>query len=462
MVEALVASVPVPLELQPQWRFVVEKVLASYRDSEISMNIDGVEYVEEVSGGLPSGVRFTSVFGNLWNAALTNIVRSLATRLLGYDPIKQLAIKGDDTALVCSTATECLIVRYCYMAVNAVGLDSKFGISQGHYEFLRKEIGVRGVRGWPCRAIAAITQRKPWLAQPMSPTALVETTASTIRTLERRVGRSLPQIHLANKQKWSKYYSQSHMWLELPVRLGGYGVYPWHGWVPNGRLPRPTKPVLRVGNLVDREVGYSWETFTGEENAKIVHEEAQIKVGAADIPGISARSNRSWAEQVRKIRVTWVRSGVTPVVAPIPSAPAVIASEFWPKPGPGRHVSVNDANLSLELFLRQYNVVSAAGIKKKRLVEYLEYHFPVIFQKMRHYEYRGWHRTDALELAAGGTPAEPSHAHPAVTPFILAGIRRHNPQTWVGRKEIALKLYATTLSQMRYVATRASYAFFRW
>jgi hypothetical protein len=462
MVEALVSAVAVPLTLQPQWHGVVEKVLGSYRDSEISMNIDGVEYVEEVTGGLPSGVRFTSVFGNLWNAALTNIVRDLATRVLGYDPIRQLAIKGDDTALVCSTATECLVIRYCYMAVNAVGLDSKFGISQGHFEFLRKEIGTAGVRGWPCRAIAAVTQRKPWLAQPMSPTALVETTASTIRTLERRVGHSLPKLHSANKHKWSKYYSQSEMWLELPVRLGGYGVYPWRGWVPNGRLPRPTKPTLRVNNLAERSVDYSWETFTKDEHVILTQEEAQIKVGAADLPGIAARSNRNWAEQVRKIKVEWTKSEASPAVSAVPCAPAVIASEFWPKVSPTRHVSKVNADLSLELFLRQYNTMSASGIKKKRLVEYLEYHFPVVYQKMRSYEYRGWHRTDALELASGGTPSEPSHIHPAVTPFVQAGIRRHAMQVWTGRKQIALMLYAVCAAQMRYVATRASYHFFKW
>nr|APG75991.1 hypothetical protein 2 [Beihai toti-like virus 1] len=421
-----------------------------------------------VKGGLPSGIRGTSVYGNLWNAAMTNTVRKLARRILGYDPVIEVALKGDDALLIAKHPAELYVLRVCYAACNLDGNDEKFGISKGQGEFLRDEYSASGVRGWSARLIPSITQFKPWSGGTWDPNEDFKTILTGIHAVERRAGQPLPGIVDAAVRKWTLVTRQSSAWLSLPTRLGGLGLLPWRGLVPSRLLPKTRRPLMRFG--VSNTPAPTWVKMTPDQHKVLCDTAMTLKTHDIDVPGTAQVFSRPWVAAVRRTRVTWRFDDIflkvsIPVMAPTIHDRAR-AEGSWPE-ARERNDSPKDDNFpDLLRFLREYTLVKRSAeysdLKLRSLGDYLSEQFPLFWQKVQHFESRGWHRTDAIELAKGCVPSEPVMGlNPMLTVFVQQLIR---PSVLKLRKrrEIAATLSLLTLFAVEAVRSSPINRLYLW
>nr|UHS72471.1 MAG: putative RNA-dependent RNA polymerase [Totiviridae sp.] len=458
-------QIPIPSKYLEDWRKIVNKVIQSYDNSEISMQIGNENVKHIVEGGLPSGVRSTSLTGNGWNGAITKIAIDTAEKVLQVLTVLQKMIKGDDTGLFVNTVSEAYLIRMCYAAINAVGSDAKFGISQNICEFLRNEISTTGVRGWSNRTIPTLTQRKPWNSEPWSPNAMISTLSQNTYLLERRLDIELPIIHNICKQKWSRYMGQSTRWLDLPKRLGGFGLYPWLGFVPDGKLPLISRPLIHVDNLKPRSI-IEW-TSLNEAQQHMVHKvNFSSKIATGDIVGPQKYFSKDFVTSFRKRKYGWIKEEVLFEVDKT-TYPGVDEEIHWPK-NQSKTIRSRGGKLpQLQVFLREYTLLKNTqrydkSIEIRPLKDYLREYFPSSYGRLVNLESKGWHRTDAINIILGDMPTEPiKQLHPLLSAFVKNTIA-DKFNGWKGRRTIAKHLYAWTQATIERIRSSELMTMYNW
>lgn len=85
-------------------------------------------------------------------------------------------VRGDDTQVVGKSYHDVLAVKIGYDVLGAVANESKFTLRQGCTEFLRIETEDK-LRGYPCRTVRLVTQRRPWSARPLNHEAALDHTS---------------------------------------------------------------------------------------------------------------------------------------------------------------------------------------------------------------------------------------------------------------------------------------------
>lgn len=404
------------------------------------------------TGGLPSGIRPTSLIGNLWNMIATDIARDVTKDILGQDYIQEIALKGDDTYIVAPNFFVCLVFRYAYQSINAVGENSKFGIMQNACEFLRTEISSSGVRGWTNRAIPSVTQRKPWNPEPWTENQQVQTIANNIYLLERRCKQDCTFLHMANKIKWSKMMHQSYLWLHLPKHHGGFGIYEWSGWLPDCKLPLTQPPVFDVANLNPSSVDLSWYSLSDSEKRAYQKVEFSSKIAANDIPGPAKHVMRSYIVALRACKPEWSKTLVNFKPIPLISGPTY-TNPFWPHPRIKTDTTSNTNGFpQLSEFVRQHQIAKRAKIPVPPLRDMIAKHYPSAYKVMNRCELQGWHRTDSINIACGKIPTEPLKIlNPILAAWVQQIVLNAGLLKWSGRKNIANRLYAATTLAVHHI-----------
>lgn len=401
------------------------------------------------TNGIPSGIRPTSFIGNVWNMTTTDIARDQTNLILGKDNIRLIALKGDDTKILAKDFLTCLVFRYSYQAINAIGENSKFGIMQNCCEFLRTEISTSGVRGWCNRAIPSVTQRKPWNPQPWTANQQVETTANNIYLLERRTKMDLSWLHQANKIKWSKFTEQSYHWLHLPKHLGGFGIYEWQGWNTLSKLPLADIPTFDVPNLIQDSIDLKWLKMNSEEKRKYQKVEFSAKIAADDIPGPQKFISMNYIRELRKIKTVWFKEEVPEYRIYKIEGPTA-ENRIWPRNQLKAREKGPEGMPMFSEFIRQHQTAKKAKIKVPSLKECLSKWYPDAYNIMVESERKGWHRTDAINLAAGKVPLEPTKIlNPILTPWISKIAVKSGLLQWRGRRNIALRLTSVCKQAVR-------------
>lgn len=453
----------IPPYYKREYLNLLNKSVTSYDKNHLILTTNDKVLEAKQTGGIPSGIRRTSYIGNCWNMVVTDIVRDYVKAIVGQDRIETIRIKGDDTYIIAKDPVVLYIFRAVYAAINAIGIDSKFGIAQNICEFLRVEMRPDACQGWVNRAIPSVTQRKPWNSQPWSPSAEVATVCSNIQLLERRSMRLLPKLHQANKIKWSKYVSQSTHWLDLPTRLGGFGLYPLRGWVPNGTLPRISKPLIEIKNpLVPAKL--QWTDLTPEEAEAYTKESFNDKLASDDVPGPQKYYGKKFINDLRNRKYEWRNEAF--MIGNYRTIPGPIDDAIWPK---FRHIpteSINAAFPHYPEFVRQHQTLKRAlersDIKIRSLMDYTQEYYPGIYEQIRSYERNGWHRTDAIAISTGDIPCEPTKIlHPILTPFVKKTIELNDYKYWKGRKCIAIRLYNITVQAVEKIQLTSG-RFYAW
>lgn len=407
---------------------------------------------QQQSGGLPSGIRPTSLIGNLWNMISTDIARDFTRDLLGGDYIQEIALKGDDTYIIAPNFFVCLVFRYAYQSINAIGENSKFGIMQNACEFLRTEISTTGVRGWTNRAIPSVTQRKPWNPEPWTENSQVQTIANNIYLLERRCKLDCSWLHHSNKMKWSKMVHQSYLWLHLPKHHGGFGIYEWNGWLPDCKLPLTQPPVFDIPNLNPSSVELSWFSLSHEDKRAYQKVEFSSKIAASDIPGPQKHVMRSYINDLRRTKPTWSKSVIQFRTLAMPAGPTY-SNPFWPHPKVATStVSSTIGFPLLPEFVRQHQTAKRAKIAVPSLIDLIRQHYPSAYKVMARCELNGWHRTDAINIACGKIPTEPLKIlNPILAAWVQQIVLNAGLLHWRGRRNIANRLYAATTLAIHHV-----------
>jgi hypothetical protein len=442
-------------QYQAEWELIRSKSVHSYSHSQMSYMVDGKLKQVQVTGGLPTGVRVTSLIGNIWNAVITNIATEVATEMLGYDPVKYKAIRGDDTIIITALATEAYFVRLGYAAINAIGNNAKFSILKGQAEFLRTSYDGQSARGWPIRGIISVTQRKPWNAEPWTPGSEVTTIADNIRLVERRSGIDIPKVHHANRVQWSKHTRQSYHWLDLPTRLGGFGIYTFKGFVPNTQMPRFRPPSFQFHNLRQKTLAeyhsrqkYTWINKP-EYVSNIQKASLEAMIATDDIPGTGRHYQRSWLHEFRLRKVEWRKTDLEGYhlrsAASLNQFCNVNSQWPWPHKKPMVDLTSNTPDFpKLDEFLEEYSVVSRYN-QIPSLGTLLRQHYSSQFSVIAEFEKNGWHRTDAINFVLGETPIEfNTTVNSTLLSFVKQAVENCGVRYWKGRIAIATNLTTAT------------------
>lgn len=460
MLENNLNTITVPNEYKKSWTVVKHKILKSYRMNTLIMQTGKQKFKAQMTGGLPSGVRVTSLIGNQWNALMTLRAKEIAKQLLRYDPEYTIGIRGDDTYILANKAAELLVFRYAYMSINAVGLDSKFGISQKVCEFLRNEITAKGMRGWSNRSIPTMTQRKPWTSDPWSLTAPTETTAGNIRNFERRLGFEVEWLHRSNMEKWKRYTKQSAKWLELPKIAGGVGCYPWHGYTPTSTIPKISTQGISVDNkLAPRKPEWSIE-LNEEQQQHYSEEKLKSTFVSDDVSAVTSHARTDVLMEFRKTKTSWVKERIDWRISDhVPTrAPPINNSVYWPH----RKYPLEAETISLAMKI----ISDYPAIRKlidSTLGQLLEKHVPAFYGLMKEYESRGWHRTNAINLCVGSeNTAIQNGMHPILTPFVEEAVRDAGSRFWRGRKNIAVRTYQSSRSASEQIIQSPGYLLYEY
>nr|WPR18071.1 MAG: RNA-dependent RNA polymerase [Crogonang virus 20] len=447
----------VPVGERAEFDIINKKVNESYENNYLIAKQQKLEAKQ--TGGIPSGIRPTSFIGNIWNAIKTEQVVDMCETVFGKNIIQTIGLRGDDTYIISRSPVALLFFRYGYASLDVLGNNSKFGIMQNCCEFLRQNITPDEVHGWPNRAIPSVFQRKPWNPQPWKPGSDVTTTTNNIYLLERRLGFACPDIHKANKLKWSKFVGQSTRWLELPVRMGGFGLYPFAGWVPDCSLPTTTQPVIRIEDLkTDRPP--TWIDLSPNELKTYYQNEFSQKIAADDVRGPQKHFGIEFLRAIRLLRPKW--STVVVETFPVRHMPiGPILGQVWPAQ---KHVNQNSSTLGYPIFsefIRQFRVVSK--IRDIKLSSIMEQHYNAIYTRMKQFERQGFHRTDAINLATGSIPTEPTKIlNPILSPFVADSLVKNGLKNWKHRDRIAKKMYYYTTTAVDALQRSCGYHLFAY
>lgn len=190
-----------------------------------------VQVTRQVKGGLNSGLRVTTIVGNMWNAASFDCVIAKTKANLGF--LDLYSVRGDDTA-VWDERPERL--QRLFAGTQELGLRAgkgKFGITLSSCEFLRERVTPSGWSGYAGRALVAVMQRKPWDPAPYSPYTTVSAYSSALCQVARRLRRTPGRIEglLMERQcsKWASKHDAPVQLIWSPPSVGGGGVNKWWG-----------------------------------------------------------------------------------------------------------------------------------------------------------------------------------------------------------------------------------------
>jgi hypothetical protein len=180
----------------------------------------------KVTGGIMSGILFTSLFGNLWNL----IVMRIASRTIGMTP-PDVMVKGDDSELVSPTPKP--LIRMA-LALNQLGIETKessLAIHHSATEFLRVWTSLSGNHGYLARVLPSVVQQKPWNNLPWSPTSRLKAVFDNVSILQRRQAdrNAISLFRTYVMSLFVKLTPWTEDTLALPVRYGGLSLKIWDG-----------------------------------------------------------------------------------------------------------------------------------------------------------------------------------------------------------------------------------------
>jgi hypothetical protein len=298
------ARVNVPGSHIAEFNAIAARVVAAFDDASLAVPKDVGSTKFKVTGGLMSGLRWTSVVGNAWNTVVTAMAEK-CYRSLGGQGVVQRWIRGDDSAIYADSWGAALAMKIGYDGLGVDSGDGKFSIRKDAMEFLRVWYDEDGCSGYPMRSIPGLTQRKPWTSAPWTEVGTWRALRDTLSTIQRRTGDSAETDaiwrHLS--RRWAQLHRLPQELLAIPEPLGGYGVGEWDG------VSRTSKPAPTVESVdVDVINSTGW---LGRKKAAHLQEEFSISLDAQDIKLLDKREFQkrmradSVPEYARQLRTLW-------------------------------------------------------------------------------------------------------------------------------------------------------------
>jgi hypothetical protein len=318
------ARANVPDDAMPAFDTLADNMVSGFHDAVLLARDGDESRLFEVTGGLMSGLRITSVVGDGWNAVVTDAAVELAKLLLG-DFVVDLWLKGDDSALAVDEYRQGAVLDVCYDAVGAIGGVGKFSVQYGQYEFLRvwyDEV----CSGYPMRALPGLTQRKPWSSVPWEAQGVPRALCEVCGTLERRGLSRARQVKWSLMRVWCQKSRLPMSVLTTPTALGGWGLLPWDGKTKcEPAVPQLRRDVVTVTNRSDRRERMWLERaeelampITAADAEALAAEDLSDALRADDVPTVGRAFRDEWNNVKGRIKWRTVPVGSYSQLAPRP------------------------------------------------------------------------------------------------------------------------------------------------
>jgi hypothetical protein len=455
----------VPLHEISKFETIASNIVAGFYNSTLEYKMD--HKVFRVTGGLMSGLRWTSVVGNAWNTVMTNLVLKLLSDIGVSSNDIDRYIRGDDSAIYVPNWGTGALVKSCYDIVGIDAGEGKFSLQANAMEFLRVWYEGR-CSGYPSRAVPGLTQRKPWSSSPWTPDYVVRALYDTIRILRRRVPERRPQIdrlwvHL--RTIWLRDHNLPSESLSVPIFLGGFGIEPQSdnpGRIVPSLLGTRIQKNVNVTNQNDwranKLTNYYLERYKiqilPERARDIAKEELTSTITADDVIEISRELRQEWLKQVRSTKYRF-----TPVhTAPVPTSPVNI--DWCPLDQP--QLLLDTLSAQAPLFGHRPEILTAtADYHQLRptctLKEWLRLHYPACYIDLQKFHHT-WYIGERIDYLAGKLPISAAVLHPALTKIwqlvVAASVppRRAIPRLSITLQasKIEMGIYLSSLSQTLY------------
>lgn len=403
-----------------------------FRESELTAREGDRSATYAVTGGLMSGLAWTSIIGNAWNTVKTSIAVQVLRRC-GLDVSNMTSdVRGDDSAIFDSFVENVIMMNEAYKALGVVGGEGKFSVQEHGMEFLRVWYGNRCM-GYPCRALPGLVQRKPWSNQPWEDMNVIKSIFEITTILKRR-GCHVEQVWKSLRSTWCRLHSLPTSALSTPVALGGWGIEPWDGVsVCTPRIPKSGEKSIRV----NPSTGWRQEqwrkkaekygiSIPDDSLQQLALDELKNVVASDDVPDISSALRAEWRKLATKVRV---RTSKTVV-----QVPAITTSAVYPQSVDAailRRNAMQDSSGTFGSFakikadiedvralLKHTRVSLSSWLKENRTV------FWHHLQRLRRHS----HMSEAMDWLFGNLHYPLSQAHPLAKPFITAPIT-----SWINR-----------------------------
>jgi len=390
-----------------EWQDILDKTVISFENNECYIWVDGIKNTFHVKGGVQSGIRLTTLLGNFWNQVMSEVARNLCDPF--EDKISDIYIRGDDSSIYADDYFSCLLMRLAYQGINAVGHDAKYGIHFQNSEFLRVWYNEKRVFGYPNRSIPGLVQRKPWNSDPWSPDSVTAALFDTVNTIERRLGNDMNEFRKTVSNIWQQIRKLDRRYLELPKQLGGLGLLPWNGYLPDKPYPHVEKVKVKFktasGSLqryIDR---YKEYILLDDIQAQELQQETMLsKASSDDIPGMNRILRQKFKTLLDKHgTVKWSKE---PEMISYASS-AILATGLLRKLDEVSDISAYDMTTPVAFgFFRRYekmwtDVSLLSKITDIKPMQYMRIHAPEFVNYINRIERKGWHRANALDYAFG-------------------------------------------------------------
>nr|WAK77674.1 MAG: RNA-dependent RNA polymerase [Totiviridae sp.] len=269
----------------------------------------GEQQTFRVTGGLMSGLRSTSCVGSGWNAIFGEFAKKMISEIRDPDDpasVWQL-VRGDDTQVTGASYHDVLGIKIGYDAMGAIANESKFTLRKGRTEFLRIETEDR-LRGYPCRTVPLLTQRRPWNARPVMQEAGLEHVLKTMSTLRMRLAdpSTLDQYREHYMRRCFRLLGLDCRLRRIPVAMGGLGLDAWDGqWTVKTWRPIRPPPVKIENRTSYREERVAKEfadiavPISRDEAKAMAEVRVQAKVAADDVPEFAGVIRRAGRRELR-------------------------------------------------------------------------------------------------------------------------------------------------------------------
>jgi hypothetical protein len=465
------AAFNVPPDEMAMFNEIADNVVQGFNHSTLSVRKDNGDTEEfAVTGGLMSGLRWTSIVGNAWNSVMTGLVLKVLNSW-GIDTDKvERYIRGDDSAIYVPNWATGAATNLAYDAVGAKGGEGKFSLQLHKMEFLRVWFDKR-CYGYGPRALPGLTQRKPWSSEPWSEDMTIKAIYEATRTLRRRVPDRIREIDSLWKTL-ARIWTQNHNLPDAAVWIskscGGLGIEQsaiGEVWKLEPPIPvQSTDKGLIVTNQNDwREKKITeyfnerYEVDIGERAKVIAAEEIASTITADNIPSVAKNRRQQWLSEVRsnRSRVMFKRRLVsrtdTPVDVPSYEPEEIVMLEERLKvytPLFGKYPEVAIAR-------KDYNQARL----NMSFSEWLRKYFPSIWNDLKTF-HRSWHRTEALDYLEGKIELAPKILHPALVGILASVVAiNYKPKKRVDRESLS---WATALFEPWVYGSKISQKTYQW
>lgn len=408
-----------------------DSITSQIRDgfSDSVMTAKDADQVKEfsVSGGLMSGLRWTSLVGNAWNTVMTGLACEIAEGW-GYDMqnIKRY-IRGDDSAIYTQTWEQAAAIHLAYVIVGVKGGKGKFSIQTNAMEFLRVWFQGKCV-GYPARAIPGLTQRKPWTDDAWSPVQIVSVLADVTATLFRRLpGRTSHIKHLWSHlaSTWARLHFLPFRALQSPKALGGLGLIP----PPPGLLISTVPPIPTVSKsrLLKSAVTTPFtrnslvDHFATEYGVDVSQhadgwalEELEGKLASGVFPKLLKTIRERWLWELKSNR----RSCHSRLIL-LPDVSDLGFDDLWSQPYEETIIREKQraAGFATRPYLpskiQDYRRLFASGLERRSLQQWLLSVDQQAYLDIKGF-HKSWHIAERIDYLSGTIPTTTSVLHPAL------------------------------------------------